>query len=277
MKKMVLVLLVFAVVTGSAFAFDILSFPAPVQGNAIMIDAGLGLWYVGAGSLTAISIPPLFLQGEYALPVGVPISVGVGINFARWKWGLWGWTWSETHIAPHIRGNWHWGFDIPWLDFYTGISLGADIVSVKWTSEYDDWLGGWGLGSYARPSTTGSGFYWAFQAGAHFYFSKNVGVVVETGYPMWIKAGLALKFGGSGAPKQASRSSSSSQSSGDYMLVNADSLNVRKGPSADHEAVGVVARNARVEVLERSGQWWKIRYGNIEGYVNSSYLSSEGR
>jgi uncharacterized protein YgiM (DUF1202 family) len=101
--------------------------------------------------------------------------------------------------------------------------------------------------------------------------------VVETGYPYWIKAGIAFKFGGSGPSKQPTRTTRSSQSTSEYMLVNTDTLNVRGGPSADHELVGTVARNARVQVLEKSGQWWKIKSGNIEGYVNSSYLRAEAQ
>jgi uncharacterized protein YgiM (DUF1202 family) len=63
--------------------------------------------------------------------------------------------------------------------------------------------------------------------------------------------------------------------SGGYMLVNTDTLNVRSGPSADNSIVGTLPRNTRVEVLDRPGQWFKIRSGNIEGYVNSSLLKDE--
>jgi hypothetical protein len=74
--------------------------------------------------------------------------------------------------------------------------------------------------------------------------------------------------------KRGGTTSSGSQT-GRYMLVNSDTLNVRSGPSADNPVVGVLNRNTRVEVLDRPGQWWKIKSGNIEGYVNSSYLKAE--
>jgi len=74
-----------------------------------------------------------------------------------------------------------------------------------------------------------------------------------------IKIGLGYKFGGGG---------------GSY-IVNADTLNVRKGPSADTALVGTLSRNTRVEVLSKSGTWWKIKSGKIEGYVNSSYLKAK--
>ncbi|MDR2719113.1 MAG: SH3 domain-containing protein [Treponema sp.] len=60
-----------------------------------------------------------------------------------------------------------------------------------------------------------------------------------------------------------------------YMLVNSDSLNVRSGPSSDHGVVGRLNKNTRVQIINSSGQWWKIKSGNIEGYVNSSYLIDE--
>jgi len=61
---------------------------------------------------------------------------------------------------------------------------------------------------------------------------------------------------------------------GEYRLVNADTLNVRSKPSADSSVVGVLARNDRVEVLDKSGTWWKIKSGTIQGYVNSAYLKA---
>jgi hypothetical protein len=275
MKRLILVLVVFAVVTGSAFAdFDILSFPPPVQGGSIMIDAGLGLRFPPYLGLK-MAMPPLFVQAEYALPVGVPISVGAGISFGRWKeiFSSWGWDsdfgYKVWYITPHLRANWHWGFDVSWLDFYTGMSMGADIASVKWDNDE--------MNDFYTGSTAGSRFFFALQAGAHFYFSEHIGAMAETGYPYWLKVGIALKFGGSGSSDgdSSKKSTRKSKSKAEYMLVNADSLNVREGPSSDTKLVGAVKKGARVQVLEKPGQWWKIKAGDIEGYVNSSYLSPE--
>ena len=183
MKKILLALVIFMIVSVSVFAdFDILSYPPPVKGGNIMIDAGLGLRGVGYSG-AKWNIPPIFVQVEYALPVQVPISVG-GL-FAMYQYGYkWSstykWTWTDMTIAA--RGNWHWGFDISWLDLYTGISLGYTIS--KWKSE-PSWSGS--VSDY-------SGFYFGGQAGAHFYFTKNIGLDVEFGAPYWLKAGIALKF-----------------------------------------------------------------------------------
>jgi len=87
------------------------------------------------------------------------------------------------------------------------------------------------------------------------------------------KVGLGYRLGGNSGSKNTA--SSTRSQSGLYMLVNADALNVRKKPSADSALVGTLPRNTRVEVLERSGTWWKIKSGKIQGYVNSAYLKAE--
>jgi hypothetical protein len=110
----------------------------------------------------------------------------------------------------------------------------------------------------------------------HFRFASKqmkdsaAGIGGDTTFGMGprIKIGVGYRLGGSSGSTSSSRS-------GRYMLVNTDTLNVRSGPSADTSLVGTLARNTRVEVLNRSGTWWEIRSGNIRGYVNSSYLKEE--
>jgi hypothetical protein len=184
MKKLLILLIFFVLVSGSAFAFDILSFPPPVEGGNILLDVGLGLRSTGYSGASWV-IPPLFVQVEYALPVGVPISVGGLFTVSRYKYDFGGWlggyTWSWTDITIATRANWHWGLNISWLDLYTGLSLGWTISMFDSTSSL-------------FTGSDYSGFYTAFQAGAHFYFTQNIGAVAEIGHPYWLKAGLALKF-----------------------------------------------------------------------------------
>ena len=185
MKKILLTLLIFAIFGGLAFAeFDPLSYPPPVKGGNILADAGLGFRSTGYSS-AKWKIPPIFIQAEYALPVGVPISVGGMFTICSYgydyNWGRkYSWKWTDMTFAA--RGNWHWGFDIDWLDLYTGIAIG--YLYSKWDSD--------GIGSGWDYDY--SGVFFAFQGGAHFYFTDFIGAVVEVGYPYWIKAGVALKF-----------------------------------------------------------------------------------
>jgi hypothetical protein len=181
MKKILLLLVVFVIGAAGAFAvtFDILSYPAPLDGGNILVDVGLGFTGVDKGSLT---IPPLRVSAEYALPVEVPISVGglVAIHGAEWKVPGWSSTLSWTYFTFGARGNWHWGLDIPWLDLYTGLFLGYQVVSYDLPSGF--------------PEPSYGGFVPGGQLGAHFYFTDMIGALVEFGYPYWANIALALKF-----------------------------------------------------------------------------------
>ena len=182
MKKLVIILALVLLVGGAVFAdFDIMSFPTPVSAGNILVDAGIGLRAVGYSG-AKWKIPPLFVQGEYALPVGVPISVGgmfaicsYGYKYASY----YDWTWLDMTFGA--RGNWHWGFDISWLDAYTGIAIGYTYS--KWDAK-----------GYSGSAYDYSGVFFSGQVGAHFYFTPMIGVDVEFGYPYWVKAGVALKF-----------------------------------------------------------------------------------
>jgi hypothetical protein len=186
MKKVVVVLAVFILAASGAFAIDMMSYPPPVEGGDLMVDVGIGyasaLGYSGSG--TTMKIPPIFAQVEYALPVGVPISVGGMVSFWQYGWEYYSYSYTWTYVVGGARANWHWGLDVDWLDFYTGLLIGYRYFK----ENYDGPKGYW----YTEANY--GGFTVGAQAGAHFYFTKNVGAVLEAGYPFLIKAGLALKF-----------------------------------------------------------------------------------
>jgi len=73
----------------------------------------------------------------------------------------------------------------------------------------------------------------------------------------------------------ASRPNTVNTSSYDYAYVKSDALNVRSGPSANNRVITTLSKNIKVEVLSKTGTWWKIKYGNTEGYVHSEYLSDK--
>ena len=60
-----------------------------------------------------------------------------------------------------------------------------------------------------------------------------------------------------------------------YAYVKSDTLNVRSGPSANNRVETTLRMNSRVQVIDKTGAWWKIKYENIEGYVNSEYLTDK--
>jgi len=254
MKKLVLLFLVFLIVGGSVFAFDMLSYPPALgNGGAVMIDMGVGWsWYNWVFSWFGKTVvPPIFLDAQFALP-NIPLSVGLSTAYYQTKgsyYWLYDYGWRNHLLFLGTKVDWHFGFPMKVLDVYAGITAGYRI-----------W---WHTGNYYSYYTGYSGFDYGAHVGVHFYFTPVFGAMVETGYPYVAKAGLSFKFGGGGG------------SSGSKYVVNADSLNVRSGPSADNSLVGTLPRGATVEVISKSGTWWKIKSGKIEGYVNSSYLSEK--
>jgi len=60
-----------------------------------------------------------------------------------------------------------------------------------------------------------------------------------------------------------------------YARVDANRLNFRSGPSLSSRVIRGLPRNARVEVIHGLGTWWKVKYENTEGYLNSKYLRKE--
>jgi hypothetical protein len=76
-------------------------------------------------------------------------------------------------------------------------------------------------------------------------------------------------------PVSTSRSAASNvQPARTSAYVNSGGLNVRNGPSASYGIITVLDKNSPVEVLDDSGNWWKVRVNGAVGYVNSHYLRS---
>lgn len=49
-------------------------------------------------------------------------------------------------------------------------------------------------------------------------------------------------------------------------------LNIRDNPSLKGNIIGQIPNGQKVSVLSKVGEWYKIRYNNIEGYVFGQYL-----
>ncbi len=55
-------------------------------------------------------------------------------------------------------------------------------------------------------------------------------------------------------------------------VVTASRLNVRPGPSTARPPIGSLPRGTTVDLLERSGAWYRIRYGEFEGFVHGDFV-----
>ena len=186
MKKVILVLLIAAVMGSSAFALDLLDYPPPIAGRDILIDISVGFGIFGSSGWD-LKVPPLSATAEYCLPIPVPVSVGGEFTFIQYGWNTGEHSWTYNFMIFAGRANWHWNFDVDRLDFYTGFSTGYRSFSKKYSGPNRELANSLYTWSY-------NGLHWAGQAGAHYYFTKNIGVMAEVGYPLLIKSGVALKF-----------------------------------------------------------------------------------
>lgn len=60
------------------------------------------------------------------------------------------------------------------------------------------------------------------------------------------------------------------------IVCNHPLVNVRKGPSKEHESITTLKEGTAVEILERDGDFYKIKYdGKKVGYIHSDYCRKE--
>jgi|GEM_PF-2347725 len=50
-------------------------------------------------------------------------------------------------------------------------------------------------------------------------------------------------------------------------------LNLREGPGTQFAVMAKLPNGAQVEILEELGDWYKVRYGGMEGYVSAQYIT----
>jgi SpoIID/LytB domain protein len=60
-----------------------------------------------------------------------------------------------------------------------------------------------------------------------------------------------------------------------YAVVTASALNVRSGPSTRNHKIGMVVKGNKLTVLEKAGEWYKIEYNGLTGYVHGDYIKLE--
>ena len=59
-------------------------------------------------------------------------------------------------------------------------------------------------------------------------------------------------------------------------VVTEEIVNVRQTPSKEAKIVMYISVNDKVEILEKDGDWYKIKYKNKEGYAFSDFIEVDG-
>ena len=59
------------------------------------------------------------------------------------------------------------------------------------------------------------------------------------------------------------------------LYVNVDRLNFREAPGTDKKIYDVLTKGTKIQFLEESGDWVKVKVNNTTGYVHSNYINNE--
>ena len=76
---------------------------------------------------------------------------------------------------------------------------------------------------------------------------------------------------GSGSSSDNSNSGNTQYGKGQVIKVSAN-LNIRKSASTSSDVVGKMPLNTKFDIISKSGNWYKIKYGSIVGYVSGDYV-----
>ena len=60
----------------------------------------------------------------------------------------------------------------------------------------------------------------------------------------------------------------------EYIVITADKVNFRSGPSTNYSSIGKFNKGDKVEYLGESEYWIKVKYSNKIGYVHSDYVEN---
>ncbi len=191
MKKLVVVCLIlcFAALQGSAQKLSFVK-KDNIAGLGIGFGGNIYSGYYGSGIKR---IPAISLYYERCIKDNLwdeKSSLGIGglLGYASAKWeeSAYGtkYGWKSSNIIIGARGVLHYAF-LDKLDTYTGLMLGYNVVSFKWTGTNASWLG----------SGAASEFTWAWFIGARYYFTDSFAAFAELGYGVAIlNLGVSLKF-----------------------------------------------------------------------------------
>ena len=98
------------------------------------------------------------------------------------------------------------------------------------------------------------------------YFKRNITITIASGL-LVIGTVFAIGFFGT-------KDLTVIPEKNTYAYINASELNIRGGPSSEDEVLTVLKEDTKVQILhnEENEDWVRIKYNDIEGYINKKYL-----
>ena len=99
-----------------------------------------------------------------------------------------------------------------------------------------------------------------------------------SGYGYVSKDYITVSSSSSGNSSSSSTGSSSSSTTIQSGTVKVNGgLNVRSGAGTSYSVIGSLSNGSKVEIVETSGTWYKIKYGSGYGYVSKDYITINTR
>ena len=103
-----------------------------------------------------------------------------------------------------------------------------------------------------------------------------------SGYGYVSKDYITVSSSSSGSSSSSSSSTGSSNSSSSTTTQSGTvkvhgGLNVRSGAGTSYSVIGSLSNGSKVEIVETSGTWYKIKYGSGYGYVSKDYITINTR
>ncbi|AEF85580.1 hypothetical protein TREPR_2648 [Treponema primitia ZAS-2] len=192
MKKFLSAIFLCSVISGvSIFAFeaeDLKTYPDVTPAGSFAINGGIGINALGSkyGELT---VPPLSVSADYALPLGgLPFFVGgiFGFYASRDSWKEWTTSYEYTGLFFDIgaRFGYHFNWTVPNLDTYAVATLGVGIESSNLK-----------IAGKNHPDTDPAVLF-GVAIGGRYFFTPNLGAFLELGYSSLsiVTLGVSFKF-----------------------------------------------------------------------------------
>ena len=101
-------------------------------------------------------------------------------------------------------------------------------------------------------------------------YQDKVAEGIVNGIMDYLRNNVILNNSGGNENNNGNNGSSSSTQNGTIKVNGV--LNVRSGAGTNHSVIGSLSNGAKVEIVETSGTWYKIKYGSGYGYISKDYV-----
>lgn len=167
---------------------------------------------------------------------------------------------------------------------YPIVARKGDWVKIQLKQGSSGWVADWLLSvetelqkkDYVVSTTTGlrirSGPGTNYKVVGQFPKGEKAHVLMKQG--KWVKISYNGRQGWvSSAYVAPAASKTPSNQKHSLGTVTATILNVRSKPNAQSSITGKLTKNMKVEIISEQGNWYKIRYNNVTGWVSKQYIT----